>query len=155
MKLSGYQQRNLLILTAARRTYFTRQGLFPALLSTHFFFIEEQARLLLAEALLPLIKDENDKCLLEKAIKAQRGWEHPDLFYRFIVDIEEEDRLLLRHGRLDVEKQVVHPVLGVLKERQQIEQYKNRGGDHWDEHVKSDLSFHGYPSQSAVYSVVY
>jgi hypothetical protein len=80
MKLSGYQQRNLLILTAARRTYFTRQGLFPALLSTHFFFIEEQARLLLAEALLPLIKDENDKHLLEKAIKAQKGWGHPDLF---------------------------------------------------------------------------
>lgn len=80
MKPSKYQQRNLLILTDARRNYFTRQGLFPALLSTHFFFIEERARLPLAKALLPLIKDENDKSLLEKAIKAQREWEHPDLF---------------------------------------------------------------------------
>lgn len=80
MKPSAYQQRNLLILTAARRTYFTRQGLFPALLSTHFFFIEERARLPLAEALLSLVKDDNDKRLLEKAIKAQKGWEHPDLF---------------------------------------------------------------------------
>ncbi len=80
MKSSKHQQRNLLILTDARRNYFTRQGLFPTLLSTHFFFIEERVRLPLAKALLPLIKDENDKSLLEKAIKAQRGWEHPDLF---------------------------------------------------------------------------
>ena len=80
MKPSEHQQRNLLILTAARHTYFTHQGLFPTLLSTHFFFIQKRVRLPLAKALLPLIKDENDKHLLEKAIKAQRGWGRPELF---------------------------------------------------------------------------
>lgn len=80
MKPSIYQQRNLLILTAARSSYFTHEGLFPSLLSTHFFFIEEQARLPLAEALLPIIKDQNNKRLLKKAIDAQGEWERPELF---------------------------------------------------------------------------
>ena len=80
MKPSIYQKRNLLILTAARSSYFTHEGLFPALLSTHFFFIEKQARLPLAEALLPIIEDQNNKRLLEKAIKAQREWQRLELF---------------------------------------------------------------------------
>lgn len=80
MKLSTYQQRNLLILTAARSGYFTREGLPPSLLSTHFFYIGEQARLPLAKALLPIIKNQNNKRLLEKAIKAQGKWERLDLF---------------------------------------------------------------------------
>lgn len=80
MKPSIYQQRNLLILTAARNRYFTHEGLFPSLLSTHFFFIEERARLPLAEALLPIIENQNNKRLLEKAIKAQREWERLELF---------------------------------------------------------------------------
>lgn len=80
MKPSTRQQKNLLILTAARRGYFTYEGLFPSLLSTHFFYIEEQARLPLAEALLPIINDQNNKSLLKRAIKAQGAWEPPELF---------------------------------------------------------------------------
>lgn len=80
MKPSIYQQRNLLILTEARSRYFTHEGLFPSLLSTHFFYVEEQARFPLAEALLPIIKDPNNKRLLEKAIKAQKNWERRELF---------------------------------------------------------------------------
>jgi len=80
MKPSTYQQKNLLILTAARSSYFTHEGLLPSLLSTHFFFMEEQARLPLAKALLPIIENQNNKSLLEKAIKAQRKWERLELF---------------------------------------------------------------------------
>jgi hypothetical protein len=80
MKPSQLQQRNLLILTAARSSYFTHQGVFPNLLSTHFFFIEERVRLPLAMALLPIISDQRNKRQLENATKAQGEWEPLELF---------------------------------------------------------------------------
>lgn len=76
IKPSALQRKNLDILWIARSSYFTDKGLYPYLLSTYFFFIEEKVRLPLAKALLPIIKDQNNKGLLERAIKEQgEGWE--------------------------------------------------------------------------------
>ena len=73
---SASQRKNLDILWIARSSYFTDKGLYPYLLSTYFFFVEEKVRLPLAKALLPIIKDQNNKGLLERAIKEQgEEWE--------------------------------------------------------------------------------
>lgn len=72
---SQLQNKNLVILYGARTSYFTHKGLYPYLLSTYFFYIDEQARLPLAKNLLPLINDENNRKILEMAVKKQEDWE--------------------------------------------------------------------------------
>lgn len=72
---SPLQNKNLAILYGARTSYFTYKGLYPYLLSTYFFYIEEQARLPLTQNLLPLINDENNRRILEMAVKKQGDWE--------------------------------------------------------------------------------
>ena len=72
---SPLHNRNLAILYGARTSYFTYKGLYPYLLSTYFFYIEEQARLPLAQNLLPLINDENNRRILEGAVREQGDWE--------------------------------------------------------------------------------
>jgi len=72
---SPLQNKNLAILHVARAGYFTHKGLYPYLLSTFFFYIEEKARLPLAKNLLPLINDENNRKILETAISKQGDWE--------------------------------------------------------------------------------
>lgn len=68
---SPLQNKNLAILYGARTAYFTHKGLYPYLLSTYFFYIEEKARLPLAHNLIPLISDRNDRGILESALKNQ------------------------------------------------------------------------------------
>jgi hypothetical protein len=72
---SPLQNKNLAILHVARAGYFTHKGLYPYLLSTFFFYIVEKARLPLAQNLLPLINDENNRKILERAISKQGDWE--------------------------------------------------------------------------------
>lgn len=73
---SSLQKKNLIILSLARSGYFTYKGLYPYLLSTYFFFIEEKARLPLVKTLLPIMSDQNNKSLLEKAVEEQgEEWE--------------------------------------------------------------------------------
>jgi len=72
---SPLQNKNLAILYGARTAYFTHKGLYPYLLSTYFFYIEEQARLALTKNLLPLINDDNNRKILEMAVKKQGEWE--------------------------------------------------------------------------------
>lgn len=72
---SQLQNKNLAILYGARTAYFTHKGLYPYLLSTYFFYIEEKARLPLTQNLLPLINDVNNKKILETAVKTQGEWE--------------------------------------------------------------------------------
>lgn len=56
--------------------YFTHKGLYPYLLSTYFFYIEEKARLPLVQALLPLINDDNNRRILQMAVGKQgEQWE--------------------------------------------------------------------------------
>ena len=69
------QNKNLAILYGARTAYFTHKGLYPYLLSTYFFYIEEQARLPLTQNLLPLINDVNNRRILEMAVGKQGEWE--------------------------------------------------------------------------------
>lgn len=68
---SPLQNKNLAILLISRAGYFTDKGLYPYLLSTYFFYIEEQARLPLAQNLIPLIADKNNRGILELALKNQ------------------------------------------------------------------------------------
>lgn len=76
MRPSPLQNRNLAILVISRMGYFTQKGLYPYLLSTYFFYIEEKARLPLTQALLPLITDDNNRRVLEMAVKKQgERWE--------------------------------------------------------------------------------
>lgn len=75
IRLSPLQNKNLAILYGARTAYFTHKGLYPYLLSTYFFYIEEQARLPLTQNLLPLINDVNNRKILEMAVKKQGEWE--------------------------------------------------------------------------------
>lgn len=72
---SPLQNKNLAILYGARTAYFTHKGLYPYLLSTYFFYIEEQARLPLTQNLLPLINDVNNRKILEMAVGKQGEWE--------------------------------------------------------------------------------
>jgi len=72
---SPLQNKNLAILYASRTSYFTYKGLPPYLLSTYFFYIEEQARLPLTRNLLPLINDANNRKILEVAVEKQGDWE--------------------------------------------------------------------------------
>lgn len=72
---SPLHNRNLAILHGARIGYFTHKGLYPYLLSTYFFYIEEKARLPLAQNLLPLINDKNNRKILERAVREQGEWE--------------------------------------------------------------------------------
>ena len=72
---SPLQNKNLAILVFSRMGYFTQKGLYPYLVSTYFFYIEEQARLPLAQNLLPLINDNNNRRILEMAIKKQGDWD--------------------------------------------------------------------------------
>ena len=72
---SPLQSKNLAILYGARTAYFTHKGLYPYLLSTYFFYIEEQARLPLTQNLLPLINDVNNRKILEMAVGKQGEWE--------------------------------------------------------------------------------
>lgn len=72
---SRLQNRNLAILYVARTAYFTNKGLYPYLLSTYFFYVEEQLRLPLTRNLLPLINDDNNRKILEMAVKKQGEWE--------------------------------------------------------------------------------
>lgn len=76
LRPSALQDRNLAILAFSRMGYFTNEGLYPHLLSTYFFYIEEKARLLLARALLPLITDDNNRRILAMAVeKQEERWE--------------------------------------------------------------------------------
>lgn len=72
---SPLQNKNLAILYGARTAYFPYKGLYPYLLSTYFFYIEERARLPLTRNLLPLINDANNRGILEMAVNEQREWE--------------------------------------------------------------------------------
>ena len=75
LRPSPLQNKNLAILYGARTAYFTHKGLYPYLLSTYFFYIEEKARLPLAQNLLPLVNDENNRKILERAVREQGEWE--------------------------------------------------------------------------------
>ena len=76
LRPSALQNRNLAILLGSRMGYFTNKGLYPYLLSTYFFYIEEKARLPLARALLPLIADDNNRRILAMAVeKQEEQWE--------------------------------------------------------------------------------
>lgn len=72
---SPLQNKNLAILYAARAVYFPNKGLYPYLISTYFFYIDEQARRPLTEKLLPLVNDENNRRILDIAVKEQGHWE--------------------------------------------------------------------------------
>ena len=76
MRPSRLQNKNLAILVGSRIAYFTYKGLYPYLLSTYFFYIEEKARVPLTQTLLPIISDDNNRRILEMAVKKQpERWE--------------------------------------------------------------------------------
>lgn len=75
LRPSPLHNKNLVVIYASRISYFCNKGLYPYLLSTFFFYIDEEVRLPLAKNLLPLINDENDRNILEMAIKEQGKWE--------------------------------------------------------------------------------
>ncbi|MBI4294673.1 MAG: hypothetical protein HY669_00725 [Chloroflexi bacterium] len=76
LRPSALQNRNLAILIGARRDYFTNKGIYPYLLSTYFFYVEETARLPLVRILLPLIADDNNRRILQMAVARQgEQWE--------------------------------------------------------------------------------
>jgi len=72
---SQRQNRNLTILVLSRKGYFTYKGLYPYLLSTYFFYIKEEARIPLTKVLLPIIDDNNNRSILERAVNSQGKWE--------------------------------------------------------------------------------
>ncbi len=75
--------RNLIILEKARALYFTSKdkGLPPYLLSTLFWFVREENRIPLTRSVLPLIRDDNNRKMLTKALDAQGDqWEPPEPF---------------------------------------------------------------------------
>lgn len=73
---SRLQNKNLAILVISRTAHFTNKGLYPYLLSTYFFYIDEGSRLPLARTILPLIFDKTHRGILELAIKNQgEQWE--------------------------------------------------------------------------------
>ena len=74
---SPLQNKNLAILVFSRMGYFTYKGLHPYLLSTYFFYIEEKARVPLTQILLPIIADDNNRRILEKAVKNQPDYWEP------------------------------------------------------------------------------
>ena len=78
---SPLQSNNLVKLYSARTSYFTHKGLYPYLISTRFFYIDEEVRIPLAKALLPIIADDNNRRMLERAVKKQgEQWESINKF---------------------------------------------------------------------------
>ena len=73
---SPLQNKNLAILVFSRRGYFTQKGLYPYLVSTYFFYVDEKVRIPLTKTLLPLVADDNDRQILHMAVERQgEHWE--------------------------------------------------------------------------------